>query len=157
MAEDRRVMLTGDVVGRYRYTCLGASRRSIPFYREGRRVPTMEERKRGTEFPMCAGLEIMFAEKVAEGALERRESGESSRATDAGEGAAIDEYGRRIAGEGFVAHRERHIDGEYGEPTTAMGEAAKRLRKSSGKIASNMYRHASFIFDSACSVFKPGR
>lgn len=117
----------------------------------------MEERKRGTEFPMCSGLEIMFAEKVAEGALERRESGEASRAMDAGENATIDEDGRRIAGEGFVAHRERHAEGERGETTTAMGEAARRLRKSSGKIAANMYRHASFILDGACSVFKPGR
>ena len=56
----------------------------MPFYAEGRRAPTLEERKRGTEFPVCQGLEVLVAERVDERAA-RRGDGDASEddATDA--------------------------------------------------------------------------
>ena len=99
----------------------------------------MEERKRGTEFPVCRGIEIMVAEKIVDRVLER--SATEAEGQEQGHG---QEQGRgRARGEAPSP-----------PPTTgALGEAGRRMSKSAGKIATNMYKHASFIGDSIYSVF----
>ena len=125
----RRVHRTGDVAGRFRYACAGYAARAIPFYPEGRRRPTMEERKRGTEFPMCRGVEILVAERVVD---------RSARDAD-----ARDASSARRAAEGDDDGRGR----EANDLASAAKEGLRRWNASAGKIASKMHRHARFVGD----------
>lgn len=126
-------------MGRYRYACVGRGARSTPFYPEGRRTPTMEERKRGTDFPMCQGLEILIAENAAaREAMERRAGG------------GADDGGGR-AGTEPVARREPVASG--GSTASPGEEILARFNRSAGKIAGNMRRHAAFIGDGAYAFF----
>ena len=136
-ASTARVMRTGDVAGRYRYLCVGRGARRVPFYPEGRRTPTLEERRRGTDFPVCQGLEILIAEKAAaREAMERRE----------GRG----REGTRAEAE---AEARREPVERAGSTASPGEEMLARFNRSAGKIASNMRRHAAFIGDGAYALF----
>jgi len=115
----------------------------VPFYREGRRAPTLEERKRGTEFPVCQGLEMLVAERVDERALRRRDG-------DASEDDATDADGSKGARDG--ARR----GGGTRERERGASAALERFNRSAGKITANMRRHAKFIGDGAYSLFFAG-
>jgi len=136
-ADARRVHRTGDVLGRYRYACAGYAARAIPFYPEGRRRPTLEERKRGTEFPMCQGMEILVAEKVSDRLARDASAGDAAR------------RGRRAADGEEDDGRARE---EANDLASAAREGLRRWNKSAGKIASNMNRHARFVGDAFYSL-----
>jgi hypothetical protein len=85
----------------------------------------MEERKRGTEFPMCRGVEILVAERVVD-----RTARDASSARRAAEG---DDDGRGR---------------EANDLASAAKEGMRRWNASAGKIASKMHRHAKFVGDS---------
>lgn len=132
----RRAMRTGDVGGRYRYLCVGVGARRTPFYPEGRRAPTVEERRRGTDFPVCQGLEMLIAEKTA---------------AVGGAGGADAGGGRAETAE--TTGRARGV--ARGGTASAPGgeEILARFNKSAGKIASNMRRHAAYVGDGAYGFF----
>jgi hypothetical protein len=113
----------------------------VPFYAEGRRAPTLEERKRGTEFPVCQGLEVLVAERVNERAA-RRGDGDASEddATDAA-------MRKRVGAREIRETREREL---------GASAALERFNRSAGKISANMRRHAKFIGDGAYSLFFAG-
>lgn len=113
----------------------------MPFYAEGRRAPTLEERKRGTEFPVCQGLEVLVAERVDERAA-RRGDGDASEddATDAA-------MRKRVGAREIRETREREL---------GASAALERFNRSAGKISANMRRHAKFIGDGAYSLFFTG-
>ena len=134
-------MKTGEVLGKYRYACVGRSARRVPFYPEGRRRPTMEERKAGTDFPLCQGLEILVAERAA-----------ASDATTDRRGTRGERANAGRSGNGSMATGERY-EGERGGGS----EVLSRVNASAGKIARNMARHASFIADGAYALFVGGR
>ena len=138
LPRERRTLLTGDVAARYKYACAGVARRAEPFYKE--RAPTTEDRKRGTEFPYCTGLEILVAEKVID------RSGEGARApTSKPEGVdvevAVDDV--REDDRAMVIDRSR-ADEHRG---VTMSDALDRLNRSSAKITRNMSRHANYVAD----------
>jgi hypothetical protein len=90
----------------------------------------MEERKRGTEFPMCRGVEILVAERVVD---------RSARDAD-----ARDASSARRAAEGDDDGRGR----EANDLASVAKEGMRRWNASAGKIASKMHRHAKFVGDS---------
>lgn len=124
-------------MGRYRYACAGYAARAIPFFPEGRRRPTLEERKRGTEFPMCQGMEILVAEKVSDRLARDASAGDAARRA------------RRAADGEDDDGRARE---EANDLASAAREGLRRWNKSAGKIASNMNRHARFVGDALYSL-----
>ena len=115
----------------------------MPFYAEGRRAPTLEERKRGTEFPVCQGLEVLVAERVDERAA-RRGDGDASEddATDADgceSASARGRSGRRANASSARARRWSGSTGARGkfQPTcgdTRSSSATARTRSSSPAV-----------------------
>lgn len=150
LPRDRRTLLTGDVLGRYKYACAGVSRRAAPFYKE--RTPTIEDRKRGTEFPYCTGLEILVAEKVIDRRTEGAREGASSTTTTTSRPEGVDVEvvldDARDDDDGVASAGRRRGDGH----ATVYSDALDRFNRSAGKITRNMSRHANFIADGVLSL-----
>ena len=112
----------------------------------------MEDRKRGTEFPYCTGLEILVAEKV----VDRRGEREGAR----GGGATSSTTSSRPEGVDVevVLDDARDEDGitsanaRHGAERVTMSDALDRFNRSAGKITRNMSRHANFIADGVLSL-----
>jgi hypothetical protein len=112
----------------------------------------MEDRKRGTEFPYCTGLEILVAEKV----VDRRGEREGAR----GGGATSSTTSSRPEGVDVevVLDDARDEDGvtsanaRHGGERVTMSDALDRFNRSAGKITRNMSRHANFIADGVLSL-----